>query len=130
MTHQYTLLLGGRVVAAGHAGATAIAWAADTILAIGSDDEVRGISRGDSHVIELRGATVAPLREGPGLEVGAPARLAILPSSSSRAEEALAIVQDGRVTSGSLMRVGRRIAAPGGEPERQAPNGGGRMAGE
>ena len=65
MTHGYTLLIRG-IVISGHdePDVTAIAWAADTVIALGSDDEVRGISRGDSHVIDLGGASVVALGQG------------------------------------------------------------------
>ncbi len=44
MTHFYTLLLGGTVVTGGdEPDVTAIAWAEDTILALGSDDDVRAV---------------------------------------------------------------------------------------
>ena len=43
MTHEYTLLIGGTVITGrDEPDATAIAWAADTVIALGSDDEVRG----------------------------------------------------------------------------------------
>ncbi len=98
MTHEYTLLVGGRVVrSGGDPEATAIAWAADTILAIGGDEEVRAISRGDSHIVDLAGATVMPAESGRALEAGGPADLAILADG-----RALAVVRGGRVVSGSL----------------------------
>lgn len=72
MTHEYTLLMGGHVILGDvRAGATAIAWAGDTLLAIGGDEGVRGISRGDSHLHELGGAWV--VGASGTLEVGAPA---------------------------------------------------------
>ncbi|MFN8622315.1 MAG: hypothetical protein U0869_16405 [Chloroflexota bacterium] len=63
MTHEYTIATGGTVAAsAGTAGTppTAIAWAADTILAVGTDAEMRALSRGDSTFLDLAGATVTP----------------------------------------------------------------------
>ena len=58
------------------ANATAIAWAADRVLAVGTDDAVRSISRGDSTFLDLGGCVVtaiprdleragAMVREGP-----------------------------------------------------------------
>jgi predicted amidohydrolase YtcJ len=94
----------------------AIAWAADTVIALGSDDDVRGISRGDSHVIDLRGATVVAL-DGPDvlwtpdatLAVGGRADLAVLESDPRRMDapagqrmSALAVVRGGRVVAGRL----------------------------
>ena len=89
MTHRYTLLIRGTVISGrDEPDVTAIAWAADTVIALGSDDDVRGTSRGDSHVIDLGGASVVALGEGPNvlwppdatLEVGGPADLAVLES--------------------------------------------------
>jgi hypothetical protein len=113
VTHEYTLLVGGTVMAgAGMEHATAIAWAADTILAIGTDEEVRAISRGDSHVVDLQGAWVVPLAPGAAvLEVGGRADLAVFPHDprpgtgdpvDSHAFPPLAAVLDGRVVAGAL----------------------------
>ncbi len=77
MTHEYTLLLGATVLPDGRTRACeAIAWASGTILALGTDAEVRAISRGDSQVLRFDGAYVLPI-EGP-LEVGGPADLLVL----------------------------------------------------
>ena len=66
MTHRYTLLIGGTVITGrDEPDVSAIAWAADTVIALGSDDDVRGTSRGDSHVLDLGGATVVALDVGP-----------------------------------------------------------------
>ena len=65
MTHRYTLLVRGTVISGGgEPDVSAIAWAEDTVLALGSDDDVRAVSRGDSHVIDLAGACVVPLGDG------------------------------------------------------------------
>ncbi len=77
MTHEYTLLLGATILPGGdRAPCEAIAWAHGTVLALGTDAEVRAISRGDSHVLGYPGAFVVPL--GAVLAVGEPADLAIL----------------------------------------------------
>ncbi len=118
MTHRYTLLVGGTVISGrDEPDVSAIAWAADTVIALGSDDDVRGTSRGDSHVIDLRGASVVALGEGPDvlwppdatLEVGGRADLAVLQGDPRRIDapagrrlSALALVRGGRVTSGRL----------------------------
>ena len=63
MTHQYTIATGGIVLGAGgppDTPRTAIAWAADRVLAVGSDIEVRAISRGDSTFLDLAGSIVTP----------------------------------------------------------------------
>jgi predicted amidohydrolase YtcJ len=112
MTHEYTLLVGG-VVLPGADGpdATAIAWAGDTVLAIGSDAEVRAISRGDSHVVDLRGTAVIPVAGDAEaswptvgrLEVGGPADLAILEDDPRRARlRVRAVVRAGHVVQGSM----------------------------
>ncbi len=118
MTHEYTLLIGGTVIVGGdESDVAAIAWAADTVIALGSDNDVLGTSRGDSHVVDLHGASVVALGEGPGvvwsldaqLEVGGPADLAVLESDPRRMDASvlrrlppLAVVRGGRVVSGTL----------------------------
>lgn len=132
MTHEYTLLLGGTVIPGGEApDATAIAWADDTILALGGDADVRGISRGDSHVFDLRGACVVALglenAGGPtaraaagaaapiaaALAIGGRADLAVLdrdprvtvPDGAgvvTSPARTLAVVRGGRVVAGAL----------------------------
>lgn len=118
MTHRYTLLIGGTVISGrDEPDASAIAWAADTVIALGGDDDVRAASRGDSHVIDLRGASVVALGEGPDvlwppdatLEVGGRADLAVLESDPRRIDgpagrrlSALTIVRGGQVVAGRL----------------------------
>jgi hypothetical protein len=63
MTHEYVIGLGARVLTSAHgdpgqAAATAIAWAADRVLAVGSDEAVSAISRGDSIFLDLGGCVV------------------------------------------------------------------------
>ena len=90
MTHEYIIAVGGRVEA--HRGAnadvwpaTAIAWAADHVLAVGSDEVVRGISRGDSIFLDLHGCVVtAAASEAAGLEAGSPADLDIWDTAQDR----------------------------------------------
>jgi hypothetical protein len=69
MTHEYVVAVGGRVepCPAGSTVAvcTAIAWAADRVLAVGADDTVRSISRGDSTFLDLGGCIVTPLPGDP-----------------------------------------------------------------
>jgi predicted amidohydrolase YtcJ len=68
MTHEYTLLVNGTVLTMDGASpadpigrrANAVAIAGDRILAVETDVEVRAISRGDSHVVDLGGRTVIP----------------------------------------------------------------------
>ncbi len=97
MTHEYTLLLGGNVRPGGGApDASAIAWAEDTVLAIGTDEAVRTISRGDSHMIDISGLEVVPL--GESLEVGGPADLELLDEQS----RSVATVRGGHVVEGAL----------------------------
>ena len=77
MTHEYTILTGATVLpGSGRDPCEAIAWAEGTVLALGSEAEVRAISRGDSHLIAYPGAFVVPL--GEVLEIGGPADLMVL----------------------------------------------------
>lgn len=79
MTHEYTIATGGTVLASAESGgrrATAIAWAADTVLAVGTDAEMRALSRGDSTFLDLAGATVSATDPvGGPLATGHPADL-------------------------------------------------------
>ena len=124
MTHRYTLLVRGTVISGrGEPDVSAIAWAEATVLALGSDDDVRAVSRGDSHVIDLGGACVVPLGEGSEgpqgldacwtpeatLEVGGRADLAITESDPRHAGAVagqrlspLAVIRGGRVIAGRL----------------------------
>jgi predicted amidohydrolase YtcJ len=118
VTHRYTLLIGGTVILGrDEPDVSAIAWAADTVIALGNDDDVRRTSRGDSHVIDLRGASIVALGEGPDvlwapdarLEVGGRADLAVLESDPRRLDapagqrlSAIALVRGGRVVEGRL----------------------------
>lgn len=67
MTHEYVIALNGHVEPdpAGDSEETALAWASDAVLAVGPDEVVRAISRGDSHFIDLCGCLVTPLPEAP-----------------------------------------------------------------
>ena len=118
MTHRYTLLIRGTVISGrDEPDVSAIAWAADTVIALGNDDDVLGISRGDSHVIDLGGACVVALGEGHDarwppdatLDVGGRADFAVLASDPRRIEapagqrlSILALVRGGRVVAGKL----------------------------
>ncbi len=126
MTHEYVIALGGTILApvpGGDPRPTAIAWAADRILAIGSDEVVRAISRGDSTFLDLDGSTVtaAPagllldastmtltgaLQASEPLAVGSPADLAfwrLEPGTPAHGRESwriVAIVARGAFTEG------------------------------
>ncbi len=97
MTHEYTLLTGAIVLPGGGiAPCEAIAWAHGTVLALGSEAEVRAISRGDSHSLAYPGAFVVPL--GEALEVGGPADLVVLagdPRSGADDEVPIAVIRGG-----------------------------------
>lgn len=125
MSHHYVILRGGTVVPGGDApDATAIAWAWDTVLILGSDEEVTGISRGDSHFHDLRGAVVVPL-DGSGrpdpadgvLEIGGRADLAVFEVDPRAVPSArpIAVVRSGRVVDGALPPE-REHAARGSRP--------------
>jgi hypothetical protein len=65
MTHEYVIAVHGLVEPCAPLPegqpATAIAWAFDRVLAVGTDASVRAISRGDSTVLDLEGCIVTPL---------------------------------------------------------------------
>jgi hypothetical protein len=76
MTHEYTILVNGVVeghreaasatpiaTATAEARATAVAYAGGVVLAVGTDDEIRAISRGDSRLIDLEGRHVISLAQ-------------------------------------------------------------------
>ncbi len=72
VTHEYIVAVGGRILLTGtlepgEPAPTAIAWAGDRVLAIGADDAVRAISRGDSVFLDLDGCVVTPLPDDPAL---------------------------------------------------------------
>jgi hypothetical protein len=97
VTHEYTLLVGGTVLPGdGQPDVSAIAWAADIVIALGSDDQVRATSRGDSHVVDLGGAFVEPIEVGT-LEVGGRADLSVRVG-----DRVVAVVRGGRVVEGAL----------------------------
>lgn len=105
MTHRYTVLVGGTVLPSQDGrSATAIAWAEGVVLAVGTDEQVRGVSRGDSHVIDLHGAFVVPASGT--IEIGDPADLEVLiddPRAAPKASHpAMAQIRGGHVVSGSL----------------------------
>jgi predicted amidohydrolase YtcJ len=115
VTHQYTILTGGRILISGEPESgprpgqgsvdppTAIAWTEDTVLAVGADAAVRAVSRGDSRFHDLAGAIVRPLGTGP-LEPGAPADFAVLDGTSDPSDgpRQIAVVRGGRVVEGRL----------------------------
>lgn len=107
MTHEYTLLTGGTVIRGpGLADATAIAWAMATVLAVGSDEEVHAISRGDSHVLDLAGL-VARAPGGGILAEGDDADLDLYaedPRAAAAAEDArpVARIRGGHVVEGDV----------------------------
>jgi predicted amidohydrolase YtcJ len=119
VTHRHTLSIRGTVISGrDEPDVTANAWAADTVIELGSD-EVRGTSRGSSHVIDLGGSSVVALGERPDvlwppdatLEVGGRADLAVLESDPRRMDapavkrmSALALIRGGCVVAGRLPR--------------------------
>lgn len=63
MTHEYVIALNGSVEPQPpeRPMASAVGWAADAVLAVGSDEVVSAISRGDSTFLDLGGCVVTPL---------------------------------------------------------------------
>ena len=89
--------LGGRIEprrpGPGGTAPTAIGWAADRVLAVGSDDVVRSISRGDSTFLDLGGCVVTAL-----------------PDDTGRAE---ALVHEATVPGGSDLDLGALLIGAG-----------------
>lgn len=115
MTHEYTLLVGGLVLTgADGPDVAAIAWAHGTVLALGTEGEVRAISRGDSHGLDADGGFIVPIGEDGAvqwpptstLEVGGPADLAVLAADPRLSAASLplvrAVVRGGHVVEGAL----------------------------
>jgi len=67
MTHEYVIATNGRIEPSTleEDEATALCWAGETIIAVGPDEVVRAISRGDSTFLDLCGCLVTPLPEAP-----------------------------------------------------------------
>jgi hypothetical protein len=97
VTHEYVIGLGGRIErrgpVTGDIPPTAIAWAADRVLAVGPDEVVRSISRGDSTFLELGGCVVTAL-----------------PDDTGRAE---ALVREASVAGGSDLDLGALLIGAG-----------------
>ena len=97
MTHEYVIGLGGRIEPHGlgpsDTAPTAIGWAADRMLAVGSDDVARSISRGDSTFLDLGGCVVTAL-----------------PDDTGRAE---ALVREASVAGGSDLDLGALLIGAG-----------------
>jgi hypothetical protein len=139
VTHRYTILVGGNVIpGGGEPDVSAIAWADDTVIALGADDEVTGISRGDSHVVDLAGSCVVPLGEGndarwpvgASLAIGGRADLAVVArdprdGSDPRARrlEAIALIRGGRLVAGRLPGTGAHGHGHDHGPPSQVPAG-------
>ena len=128
MTHEYTLLVGGTILTGlGQPPVSSMAWAAGTVIALGSEAEIRAISRGDSAVLQLRGAFVVP-GDGGGhaswpperpLEIGGPADVVVLPADPRRHRGPLrpiAVIRGGHVVEGSLPASAEDAAATDGQP--------------
>ena len=67
MTHEYVIATNGHIEPSTLEDdeATALCWAKDAIVAVGPDEVVRAISRGDSTFLDLCGCLVTPLPEAP-----------------------------------------------------------------
>ena len=116
MTHEYTLLVNGTVILGpGLPDATALAFALDTVLAVGSDEAVHAISRGDSRVLDLSGIYVTAAGGGV-LEPGSPANLDIFgtdPRLPGGTMGPAAVIRAGVLVSSGLLE-GRRPGSGGG----------------
>jgi hypothetical protein len=98
VTHEYTLLLGATVLpGGGQPPCEALAWAAGTILALGTEAEIQAVSRGDSAVLAFPGAFVVPLAEP--LEVGVAADLLVFELDPRLGDpgEPVAVIRGGHI---------------------------------
>jgi predicted amidohydrolase YtcJ len=98
VTHEYTLLLGATVLpGGGQPPCEALAWAAGTILALGTEADIQAISRGDSGVMTFPGAYVVPLDEP--LDVGSAADLLVFERDPRQVDpgEPQAVIRGGHV---------------------------------
>ena len=114
MTHEYTLLVGGTILPGrAQPPVSAMAWADGTVIALGTDAEIRALSRGDSAILRLGGAFVVPVDPAGNvswppavaLEIGGPADLAILdadPRDANQPPRPLAVIRGGHGTEGGL----------------------------
>lgn len=106
MTHRYTIATGGIVLGARgpeEPPATAIAWAADRVLAVGPDDVVRAISRGDLTYLDLDGSAVTLAPDDPAA-AQALARSAV---EGDRTFDTVALLEEaGLIAPGSTIETG------------------------
>jgi hypothetical protein len=108
VTHEYIVAVGGRILLTGaldpaEPTPTAIAWAGDRVLAVGPDDAVRAISRGDSAFLDLDGCAVTPLPDDPAL---AERRLGEAAAATPALDVAGALTGGGLVPSSARLEPG------------------------
>ena len=103
MTHEYVIALNGHVEPdpAGESEETALAWADNAVLAVGPDDVVRAISRGDSRFLDLCGCLVTPLPDAPSQ-----ADSLIREEQASGADVARLLVESGLLSSEASLEPG------------------------
>lgn len=122
MTHEYVIAPGGIVPGAVEptgATPTAVAWAADRVLAVGSGEAVRAISRGDSTFLDLAGCAVTPAPEWPAAAEDV-VRAAVAAGRPFDAAELMAqaglLAPDARVETGAGADLAFWSADPGAVP--------------
>jgi hypothetical protein len=108
MTHEYVIALHGRIETNAtdqeEPQASAIAWAADHVLAVGSDDVVRAISRGDSTFVDLAGCVVTALPSDPA---AADALISVMtPSATPAAAIRALLIKAGLLLEDSVLEPG------------------------
>ena len=103
MTHEYVIALNGHIEPdpGGEAEETALAWAADAVLAVGPDDVVRAISRGDSTFLDLCGCLFTPLPDAPSQ-----ADSLIREERASGADVARLLVESGLLSAEAVLEPG------------------------
>lgn len=103
MTHEYVIALSGHIEPdlTGDAEETALAWAAGAVLAVGPDEVVRAVSRGDSTFLDLGGCVVTPLPEDLADAASAVREQARRPSDIGRV-----LVETGLLGPGAVLEPG------------------------
>jgi hypothetical protein len=105
VTHEYIIALNGLIEPdlGEDSEETALAWAANAVLAVGPDDVVRAISHGDSTFLDLCGCLVTPLPDAPSQ-----ADSLVREKHASGADVARLLVESGLLSAEATLEPGSR----------------------